>query len=174
MTDHVRGSIRPERLEDCAAVRRVNELAFKGPNEAALVDALRAARAVVLSLVAVEQGDIVGHILFTPVEIASGSESVAAVGLAPMAVLPSHQGRGIGSELVRQGLAELRRADHDIVVVLGHPEYYPRFGFRRASGYDVRWERAAPDEAFMLLELRSGALRGRGGIARYHRAFKKI
>src|SRR6185295_11631507 len=126
-------SIRPEKREDYPAVRRVVELAFEQPNEADLVDALRENVASYISLVATSSDDVVGHIFFSPVTIESAQETFTATGLAPMAVLPTHQNQGIGSMLVREGLAECRRLGHYIVVVLGHPNYYPRFGFAPAS-----------------------------------------
>ncbi len=163
--------VRRERPADVARIRAVNELAFGNEVEADLVDALRARGQATLSLVAVAAHRVVGHILFSPVTIASGSEAVAALGLGPMAVLPAHQRQGIGSSLVRTGLAACRAAGHGCVVVLGHPEYYPRFGFTPASRHGVAWEHRAPDEAFMLLELHEGALGGRGGIVRYQPEF---
>ena len=122
------------------------------------MDALRDRGKTTLSLVAVLQDRVVGHILFSPVAIEAGGEVTAALGLGPMAVLPAHQREGIGSLLVRAGIEECRRAGHESVVVLGHPEYYPRFGFAPASRHGLVWERPAPDEAFMALELLSGAL----------------
>jgi putative acetyltransferase len=166
--------IRPEGPGDHAAVRRVNELAFSGPDEASLVDALRAAGAVTLSLVAETEGDIVGHILFSPVTIDTSAGTSAAVGLAPMAVLPERQGMGIGSRLVREGLAELGRRGHAAVIVLGHPAYYPRFGFEPASRFGLRWERECPDEAFMARELLPGALAGPGGVVCYRPEFAAV
>jgi putative acetyltransferase len=163
--------VRRERPDDRVAIRAVNELAFGSAVEADLVDALRARGQATLSLVAVEAERVVGHVLFSPVTIQSGGERVAALGLGPMAVLPTHQRQGIGSLLVRTGLAACRDAGHGCVVVLGHPEYYPRFGFTPARRHGVAWEHPAPDEAFMLLELRDGALGGRGGIARYQPEF---
>jgi putative acetyltransferase len=163
--------IRDEASGDAEAIHRVNALAFGQPDEANLVDSLRAAGAALLSLVAVDAGRIVGHILFSPVSISSPAGDFAAVGLGPMAVLPDRQRLGIGSELVRRGLAALRNRGHGVVVVLGHPAYYPRFGFVRASTHKIRWEHDAPDEAFMVLELALGALAGRGGIVRYRSEF---
>jgi putative acetyltransferase len=159
--------IRHERPEDRADLRRVNELAFAEPDEADIVDAIRAAGAATLSLVASVGGAIAGHILFSPVSVASARETFAAIGLGPMAVLPAHQRAGVGSRLVARGLAELRALGHEIVVVLGHPSYYPRFGFVTASSLGLRWERDARDDAFMVLELTPGALRCRGGVVRY-------
>ncbi len=163
--------IRPERPDDVAAVHTVNAAAFGQPEEADLVDALRLAGAATLSLVAERDGEIVGHILFSPVTIESDRGSFEAIGLAPMAVAPSCQRQGIGSRLIRAGLRECRRAGHEIVVVLGHPEYYPRFGFVPSKPLGIRYEAEVPEEAFMVLELRQGALAGRGGIVRYRPEF---
>jgi putative acetyltransferase len=144
----------------------VNELAFGGAAEAEIVEALRGAGAVTLSLVADLGGEIVGHILFSPARVESARGEVQAVGLAPMAVLPDHQRRGVGTALVRAGLEWLRQRGHGAVIVLGHPTYYPRFGFVPASRFGVRWERPCPGEAFQALELVPGALRT-GGVARF-------
>jgi len=167
--------IRDEHPEDIAAIRRINELAFGQPAEADLVDALRAAGAVTLSLVAVDDdGTVIGHILFSPVTIASEQGRSEAVGLAPMAVLPEAQGRLVGNALVHFGLERLHAAGHQAVVVLGHPAYYPRFGFRRASALGLRWDHDAPDEAFMALELVPGALHGRAGVVSFRPEFEGV
>jgi len=162
--------IRREHPGDEAAVHRVNEDAFGGPDEAAIVEALRANGGVTLSLVAELDGTVIGHILFSPVSI---DPAGAAIGLAPMAVLPGHQRRGVGGSLVREGLELLRQAGHAAVVVLGHPEYYPRFGFVGASRFGLRCEFACPDEAFMAIELSPGALASRPGIVRYRPEFQQ-
>jgi putative acetyltransferase len=163
--------IRREKPGDAPSVRRVNELAFGQPKEAKLVDALRAAGAVVVSLVAVEGDVVVGHILFSPVTLESETAGFSVVGLGTLAVLPGRQKTGIGSMLVNAGLAELRRANHDAVVVVGHPSYYPRFGFVRASAHNIRSEIDVPDEAFMVMELKPGALAGRAGVVQYRPEF---
>jgi len=166
--------VRTEQLHDAEAVRRVNVLAFGRAAEGALVDALRGADGVTLSLVAEVDGQVVGHILFSPVEIDRDGGHDIAVGLAPMAVLPEHQRHGIGSKLIRAGLDRLREAGHGAVVVLGHPDYYPRFGFTRASRFGLRWEAECPDEAFMALELREGFLGTQPGVIRYRPEFSAV
>ena len=141
--------IRQEASGDTSAIRQVNEEAFGQTEEADLVEALRRRGAFTLSLVALLADQIVGHILFTPVRIESGDSSFEAVGLGPMAVLPAYQRKGIGSRLVQAGFEECRRAGHEIVVLVGHPEYYPRFGFLPAKRFGIRYEEEVPEEVFM-------------------------
>jgi putative acetyltransferase len=166
--------VRTETTEDHKSVWRVNELAFGQPNEADLVDALRASARPYISLVAVVDEQVVGHIFFSPVSIESESGVFTAMGLAPMAVLPEYQNQGIGSRLVREGLKECQRLGHAIVVVLGHANYYPRFGFTPASLKGLRSEYDVPDEVFMVTELIPGALEGRRGLVKYHAEFGKV
>lgn len=162
--------LRYETAADIAQIHEVNERAFGQPGEADLVDALREQASPFLSIVADDGGAIVGHICFTPVIIESTDRLI--MGLAPMAVAPERQKQGIGSQLVRFGLDECRRAGAVAVVVLGHPEYYPRFGFRPASPIGLRSEYDVSDPVFMVLALTPGVdLRG---IARYHEAFADI
>ena len=140
--------IRAETTEDRASVRTVNELAFGRQKEADLVDALREKAHPYISIVARVGDEVVGHIFFSPVSIESiesGDNSFAAMGLAPMAVLPAYQSQGIGSRLVMEGLRESQRLGYDVVVVLGHPNYYPRFGFVAASLKGLRSEYDAAD-----------------------------
>jgi putative acetyltransferase len=157
--------IRAERDEDRQAIRLVNEAAFGSPVEADLVDALRAQRLVLVSLVAEVADRIVGHILFGRMWIETASGSVSAVALAPMAVLPECQRRGIGSRLVRSGLDLLRASPEQIVIVVGHPAYYPRFGF--SSDTARLLDSPFPRDAFMALQLQPGALAGVRGRVRY-------
>ena len=164
-------TIRPERPEDVPLVRAVNERAFGQPDEAALVDAVRARGERRISLVAVDGERLVGHILFTPVTIRAPDRVRDAAGLAPMAVDPDYQRRGIGSRLVTRGLELCRASGYRSVVVLGHPTYYPRFGFVPARLHGIRFELDVPDDAFMVLELEPGALDGCAGVARYVREF---
>jgi putative acetyltransferase len=165
--------IRLEKPEDASRVRHVNETAFGQPAEADLVDRLREACPDAVSLVARNEG-VVGHILFTPVVVESAGRRVAGMGLAPMAVLPDYQRQGIGSQLVRRGLDMLRERNCPFVVVVGHPEYYPRFGFQPASKHGLvsQWE-GIPDEAFMVLVLDSHAMAGISGVARYRDEFNE-
>ena len=162
--------IREEEPGDKESVRRVNRAAFSDGPEAAVVEKLRVSCDGYLAFVAVEDGDVVGHILFTPVTL--DGYGVVGVGLAPMAVLPPRQRSGIGSQLVLHGLEHLRQSGCPFVVVLGHPEYYPRFGFERASKYRLRsqWE-GVPDEAFMVAVFNREALPKFGGVARYRDEF---
>lgn len=166
--------LRLETTTDVAAVRRVNELAFGRPGEADLVDTLREAAQPTLSLVAVQEGQVAGHIFFSPVTISTGSvRDSAYLGLAPMAVHPDFQRQGIGSRLVREGLEACRQLGAEAVVVLGHPEFYPRFGFVPASRFGLRCEYPVPDEVFMAVELAPGAL-STPGLVKYHAAFANV
>ncbi|MCA1562985.1 MAG: N-acetyltransferase [Acidobacteria bacterium] len=167
-------TIRPEKPDDASGVRHINELAFEQPAEADLVERLRQACTDALSLVAVDDA-VVGHILFTPVVIESAGRRVVGMGLAPMAVLPDRQRQGIGSQLVRRGLDVLRERGCPFVVVVGHPEYYPRFGFERASthGLTSQWE-GIPDAAFMVLVLDVHAMVGVSGVALYREEFNEV
>lgn len=166
--------IRLEQPGDIDAIRRVNELAFGTPAEAKLVDALRNVNAILLSLVAELDGRIAGHILFSPVQIERGNTHDNAVGLAPMAVLPDAQRRGIGKTLVQLGLEKIRAAGHGAIVVLGHPSYYPRFGFKPASEFDLHWEIPGHEKAFFAMELRPGFLGVRPGTVRYRPEFMQL
>ncbi len=140
-----------------------------------MVDGLRdALRAAVISLVVLEKDEVVGHIFFSPVSIESEDSTGRAFALGPMAVLPEFQRRGIGSELVRFGLAECKKRGHLVVVVLGHPEFYPRFGFTPAREKGLRCEYAVPDEVFMVAELKSDALQGVEGLVKYRPEFGSV
>lgn len=159
--------IRPEHPHDAAAVRRVHEAAFGRADEADLVDRLRSRAGTYLALVAVDAGEVVGHIAFSPVTLDPPHPALSALGLAPMAVVPDRQRHGVGAALVRAGLAACRDAGAGAVFVLGHPDYYPRFGFRPAASAGVGNAYGAPPEAFMVAELAPGALDGVAGTAVY-------
>ncbi len=164
--------VREERPDDIDAIRCLNEKAFGQLTEANIVERLRENCPNLLSLVAIQAGQIVGHLLFSPVRIEGDGKNMQGMGLAPMAVLPEFQRRGIGSLLVQNGLEILKNRSCPFVIVLGHPEYYPRFGFRRASlcGIRSQWE-GVPDEAFMIRILDEEAMIGASGMARYQREF---
>ena len=165
--------IRAEQPGDWLAVHRVNESAFETHVEVDLVYALRQQVSPIVSLVAERDGSVVGHILFSPVTLPD-HPNLKIMGLAPMAVAPQHQRTGIGSALVRAGLERCRELGFGAVVVLGHPEYYPRFGFSPASRFGIGCEYDVPDDVFMMLELRPGFLEGASGVIRYHEAFRNV
>ncbi len=169
----VQVTVRPETSEDIESIRYVNEQAFGQRDEAEIVDRLRKRGTITVSLVAVAGDRVVGHILFSPVSIESAGASREAMALAPMAVLPSYQMKGIGAQLVRAGLEECRRLGREVVVVLGHPDYYPRFGFVPAGAKGIDCEYEVPEEAWMVLELREGVLAGRGGTVKFQPEFKE-
>lgn len=156
--------IRKEETSDHAKVYEVNRRAFGQENESRLVEKIRKGRNFVpeLSLVAEVGGEVVGHILFSKIKII-GESVFEALTLAPLAVLPGFQGRGIGGELVRAGLEKARGLGFGSVILLGHEKYYPRFGFKRASGWGLRCPFAAPDGAFMAIELTEKALANKSG-----------
>ncbi len=166
-------TIRPERPSDIAVVHTINELAFGQPLEAEIVDKIRANCPDVVSLVAVSDDRIVGHILFSPAEIRTDQRTIQGMGLAPMAVHPDFQNRNIGSQLVQAGLALLREKACPFVIVLGHPNYYPRFGFTVASTLGIACQWPVPDEAFMILPLDEKAMAGLAGVAYYRSEFNE-
>jgi putative acetyltransferase len=179
--------IRAEEERDRRAVFDVNALAFGRDNEARLVDELRQSTAFVpgLSLVALDRPSetgssagrdpiVVGHVLFTRIAIREESKSHDALALAPLAVLPSHQRRGFGAALVRKGLDDARRLGHRVVIVVGHPEYYPRFGFVPASPLGITAPFEVRTEAFMALALVPGGFRHVRGLVEYPVEFSRV
>lgn len=191
--------IRPETKSDYQAVHAVNSSAFETNAEAKLVDVLRIKANPVISLVAEENEQVIGHILFTPVTLTKHSGSnkptlipqnaardeggapdgipssdLRIMGLAPMAVLPDFQRKEIGSALVRAGLEQCQQLGYGAVVVLGHPKYYPRFGFSPSSGFGIKSEYDVPEEVFMVTELLPGYLKDRTGTIKYHPAFGEL
>jgi putative acetyltransferase len=165
-------SIREEKDGDIAAIRHVNVQAFAGVEEADIVDRLRDSGSSVLSLIACHNDKIVGHIQFSPVQLEYEGTSIQGVGLGPMAVLPEYQRRGFGSDLVETGIGALVARSYPFVVVLGHPGYYPRFGFKPAVNHGItcQWD-GIPDEAFMVLILDEGVMHNVYGEARYLEVF---
>lgn len=169
--------IRTEKPEDYSGVFTVNKIAFEQDNESRLVDSLRQSEYFIpgLSLVAEYEEKILGHILFTKLKIFDlmGTEH-NSISLAPMSVLPSYQNLGIGTELVKSGLKKAAKLGFESVIVLGHENYYPRFGFEPASKWKITCPFEVPDEVFMALELVPGALKGVSGEVQYPKEFDEV
>lgn len=168
--------IRPETSADHSAIHRVTLLAFGQEEEARLVDRLRTSSNFIpeLSLVALENNRVVGHILFSHIAIRTAKGEIPALSLAPMAVLPEYQNRGIGSMLVRTGIEKVRELGHRIVVVVGHPAFYPRFGFSPAKEFGLELPFPAPDEVFLVLDTMEGAISGIMGMVAYPPEFDDV
>lgn len=167
--------IRQEKPEDINDIHALNELAFGQPQEANIVDKLRINCNSLLSLVAIENDNVAGHILFSPVKIEGQHGIIRGMGLSPMAVLPKIQRKGIGTQLVKSGIKNLKKIQCQFIIVLGHPEYYPRFGFERASLYGIKcqWE-GIPDDAFMILWLDKSMMNPASGLAKYRDEFNAM
>ena len=166
-------TVREEKPEDFPHISRVNDEAFDREKESELVEKLRDHGTLPISLVAVLDNEIVGHIAFSPITIESGPSSLKAMTLAPVAVLPEYQRKGIGSQLVRAGLEECRRRGQGLVFLVGHPDYYPRFGFVLAGPKGIECEFQVPEAAWMVVELRQVALAGLKGIVKFQPEFKE-
>ena len=163
-------NIRFEQPGDIEKIREVNPQAFETETEANLVEALRNADVELISLVAEENGEVIGHILFSPVILGD----LKIMGLAPMAVLPDRQNKGVGTKLVNAGLQNCEKAGYEAVVVLGHACYYSRFSFVPSVNFGIKSEYDVPPEVFMVKELRQGALKGAAGTVKYHPAFNQV
>jgi len=163
-------AVRDEVPADVAAIHEVERRAFDRAGEADLVDRLRAEGALAVSLVAELDGRVVGHVALSPVTIA-GTHDV--VGLGPVAVVPALQTCAVGARLIEEGLARARERGAAAAVVLGHPEYYPRFGFIVSTTYGIDFPEV-PEDAFMAAELVPGALAAAEGAVRYHAAFDDV
>lgn len=167
--------IREEIAEDYQAIFEINEAAFGRADEALLVEKLRARKAILHSLVAERHGELVGHALFSPIMIHGDNGVVTVVaGLGPIAVLPAYQKQGIGAALIDAGIRLCGEACYRLMIVLGHPGYYPRFGFQQAGLFDIACAYDVPGEAFMVLELEKGALDVVSGVAFYHPEFDGV
>jgi len=164
-------TIRPETESDSGTIHRVHAAAFETDAEARLVDALRENSKLIVSLAAELDGEIAGHIAFSPVTV--NDADVGGIGLAPVAVLPAHQREGIGGALIRAGIDECDRLGYGFIVLLGHPEYYPRFGFKKASDYKLDNEYGA-DDAFMAYEIKKGSIPNDGGLIKYATEFAEL
>ena len=165
--------IRPETKNNWPAVYELNVSAFKTEAEAKLVDSLRKYASPYISLVAEIDNEVVGHIMFTPVELTDCS-SMFVMGLAPMAVKEKFRGQGVGSKLVTSGIEACENLGVGAIVVLGHPNYYPKFGFKTASKFNLSCEYDVPDEAFMALELTPGYISSKSGVVKYHETFASV
>jgi putative acetyltransferase len=167
--------IRNERPDDIKGIWKINSEAFESELEAKLVNTLRNSDTPYVSLVYEENNELMGHILFTRVELAGDTSGLRIMGLGPMAVAPKFQTKGIGSSLVKVGIQHLKSEGYDAIVVLGHPNYYPRFGFEDASKYGIesQWEEV-PGEAFMVLELKNKGLKGKQGTIKFNEAFSSV
>jgi putative acetyltransferase len=167
-------AVRQEGPEGSAAVVTINDRAFGGTDESGLVEAIKQSGRPVISLIACSDDTPVGHIFFSPILIQSTGPSIDTLALAPMAVLPAFQRRGIGTLLVKAGLNECARQGCQVVVVVGHPTFYSRFGFGPASGMGLRSVYSSAGDAFMALELSRGVLAGRTGFVEYPVEFANL
>lgn len=165
--------IRDEVEADFEAVQSLHLAAFEGDGESRLVIALRSRARPLVSLVVEQDDAVIGHILFSPVTL-DAAPSLQLMGLAPMAVLPEQQRRGVGAALIEAGLERCREIGVGALVVLGHPNYYPKFGFTPSASFGIKSDYDVPVEAFMLLELQAGYLNGHSGTVRYHDAFNEL
>ncbi|MCG8416005.1 MAG: N-acetyltransferase [Pseudomonadales bacterium] len=166
-------SIRPECPADKDAIYAINVAAFPEDDEARLVNTLRDQATEIISLVAEQEGRIVGHLLLSPASL-DAAPQLKLMGLAPMAVLPEFQSQGVGSKLVEAGLKCCADAGVSAVIVLGHPEYYPRFGFVPSITYGIKGEYDVPAEVFMIKELIPQSLHNLSGTVSYHPAFASL
>lgn len=163
--------IRKEQSADIPRIREVNIQAFGQPEEADLVDRLRERCQEILALVAVSDDEVIGHILFSPATIECQDRTIAGAALGPMAVMPGSQRQGIGSQLVKDGVSILLEKSCPFLVVIGHPEYYPRLGFRPASQFGVQSDWDVPDEVFMMMVLADEEMHGIKGAVKYRPEF---
>jgi putative acetyltransferase len=170
----VKIAIRPAKPEDWPAIVEINDAAFEGPGESALIAALERSGRPVISLLALADTVPVGHIFFSPVRIQSPGRPIPSAALAPMAVSPPFQSRGVGSQLVEAGLRECRDQGYELVVVVGHPDFYQRFGFSPAAGAGLESVYSGAGDAFMVIELTAGALEGRAGVVEYPEEFAGV
>lgn len=172
--------IRFERAGDEAAIGDVIRQAFEscelGYNgEAELADRIRTEEAASISLVAESESQVVGHILFSPATIEWDGQTAAGLGLAPVSVLPDFQRQGIGAQLINEAMALVAEASHEFVIVLGHPEYYPKFGFAPAARSNIACEfEGVPEEAFLIRWFSEPPIQAGRGIAKYHSAFSNL
>ncbi|MBU1170890.1 MAG: N-acetyltransferase [Proteobacteria bacterium] len=165
---------RAEKPEDISRIYQINIETFSTDAEANLVDMLREHKVPLISWVAEDKGELIGHILFSPVTLVGQMSRISMAGLGPMAVRPSHQKKGVGTMLVEAGLKQCLKEGYSAVVVLGYPEYYPRFGFVPSVAYGIDSTYDVPPEVFMVKELKKGALKGIQGTVSYHGLFNDV
>ncbi|MGV3488941.1 MAG: GNAT family N-acetyltransferase [Tuberibacillus sp.] len=170
--------IRAEKREDIDPISEVHTLAFERVNEAKLVEAIRSSEYFIpeLSLAAVSgaSNEVIGHIMFSEISIKTEEGLLPTIGLSPMAVHPEYQNRGIGSALVREGLKRCKEKGFEHVFVLGHPHFYPKFGFEPSNPKGIRPPFPVPDEVFMVCELKEGSLAPIFGTVEYPPAFNEV
>lgn len=172
--------IRQESSKDVKEIEEVVRAAFTSrdrndPDEHHPVNKIRKTEAFIpgLSLVALEKDSVVGHILLSKIMVEENGESASSLALAPISVAPSYQNKGIGSQMIVTALKRAEEMGYESVIVLGHDKYYPRFGFRPASRWNIKPPFDVPDEAFMAVELTDGGLDGVEGTVRYSEAFSE-
>jgi len=166
-------SIRDERKNDYDEIKKINDLAFGQENEGKMVEVLRKTLDYnpELSLVAEIKNKIVGYILFYPIKIKNKKGEFTVLSLAPMAVHPEYQNKGIGSKLVKSGIEIARGNGFGAVIVVGHPKYYPRFGFSHASKWGLKLPFDSPDDLFLALELKENYLKSCSGKVEYPKEY---
>jgi len=165
--------IRNERKNDYDQIKKINDLAFGQKNEGKMIEALRKTSDYnyLLSLVAEIKDKIVGHVLFYPIKIRNKADKCTLLSLAPMAVHPEYQNKGIGVKLVKRGLEIAKELSFSAVIVVGHPKYYPRFGFIPAKNWEIKLPFDVPDDVFLALELEENALKNCSGTVEYPKEY---
>jgi len=167
-------SIRAEKKTDINHIWQINAEAFETKEEADLVNTLRDSGVPSISLVYEQNNELLGHILFTKVELVGDTSGLKLAGLAPMAVSPKFQNSGIGSSLIKAGIQQCINDGYDAIIVLGHPDYYPKFGFVPSVKYGIKTEYDVPENVFMVLEIKENVLKGKQGTIKYHEAFGSV
>lgn len=169
-------NLRHETINDYAEIKNVNDLAFEQADEGLLIEKLRLNPGFInkLSIVAESKNRVIGHILFFPIKIQEDSKKHESLALAPMSVLPDYQNKGIGGQLITKGLEIAKELGFKSVIVLGHKDYYPRFGFLPASRWRIKAPFDVPDEVFMAIELVSDGLKNVSGIVEYPKEFEEV
>jgi len=166
-------TLRKEEAKDFQNIAMVNDVAFGRKAESKLIDTLRNTKEFIpdLSAIAEVDGKVIGHILFYPITINEGEKKHISLALAPMSIIPAFHKKSIGKLLVIYGLQAAKNLGHKSVIVLGHPSYYPKFGFEPASKWNIKSPFPAPDEAFLAIELEKGSLEKVAGTVVYPKAF---